>query len=241
MLFKALDIHASYGEGEVLKGIHIEVDTGEAVTLLGANGAGKTTLARVITGLTPLSTGRIEFNGEAIEATPATHRVRCGISMCPEGRKLFPQMTVLENLRLGLYLNPNKEQMQKSLEDNFKLFPILQQRRNQLAGTLSGGEQQMLTLGRALMSQPKLLILDEPSLGLAPLVIDAIYKVIAEIANRGTTLLMVEQNASVALGISKRGYVLRNGRVIKEGSASTLKESRELMISLGGYLPDSHQ
>jgi len=235
MLFRALDIHASYGEGEVLKGINIEVDTGEAVTLLGANGAGKTTLARVITGLTPLLTGRIEFNGEAIEATPATHRVRCGISMCPEGRKLFPQMTVLENLRLGMYLNPDKELMQKSVEDNFKLFPILEQRKSQLAGTLSGGEQQMLTLGRAMMSHPKLLILDEPSLGLAPLVIENIYRVIAEIESRGTTLLIVEQNASIALGISKRGYVLETGKIALEGTREELLNNPRIKEAyLGG-------
>jgi branched-chain amino acid transport system ATP-binding protein len=235
MLFRALDIHASYGEGEVLKGINIEVDTGEAVTLLGANGAGKTTLARVITGLTPLLTGRIEFNGEAIEATPATHRVRCGISMCPEGRKLFPQMTVLENLRLGMYLNPDRELMQKSFEDNFKLFPILEQRKSQLAGTLSGGEQQMLTLGRAMMSHPKLLILDEPSLGLAPLVIENIYRVIAEIESRGTTLLIVEQNASIALGISKRGYVLETGKIALEGTREELLNNPRIKEAyLGG-------
>lgn len=235
MLFRALDIHASYGEGEILKGIDLEIEKGEAVTLLGANGAGKTTLARVITGLTPLSKGRIEFDGAPIEATPATYRVRHGISMCPEGRKLFPQMTVLENLRLGMYLNQDKQQMKKSLEDIFALFPILQQRKSQMAGTLSGGEQQMLTLGRALMSQPKLLILDEPSLGLAPLVIENIYKVIAEIATRGTTLLIVEQNASIALSVSQRGYVLETGKITLKGARDELKNNPRIKEAyLGG-------
>jgi branched-chain amino acid transport system ATP-binding protein len=229
MLFKGHDIHASYGGGvEILKGISLDIESGEVVTLLGANGAGKTTLARVISGLLPLSRGKLEFDGEAIEATSANERVRRGISMCAEGRKLFGKMTVLENLRLGGYLVKHMDQIEQSIEENFRLFPILEKRQNQMAATLSGGEQQMLALSRALMSRPKLFILDEPTLGLAPMLVTQIYEVIAEIASRGTTMLLVEQNASVALEISKRGYVLETGRIVIEGSREELKENQRV-------------
>lgn len=236
MLFKGVDIHTSYGGGvDILKGLNIEIDKGEVVTLLGANGAGKTTLVKVVAGLLSVSRGKLEFEGEAIESTSANERVRRGISMCPEGRKLFGEMTVLENLKLGAYLIKDKEQINQSIEDNFKLFPILKKRQKQFAGTLSGGEQQMLALSRALMSRPKLFILDEPTLGLAPIVVTQIYEVIAEIARRGTTLLLVEQNASIAVEISQRGYVLETGKIVLEGSRNELKANPRIRDAyLGG-------
>jgi branched-chain amino acid transport system ATP-binding protein len=236
MLFRGVDIHTSYGGGvDILKGLNVEIDKGEVVTLLGANGAGKTTLVKVISGLLAVSKGKLEFEGEAIEGTAANERVRLGISMCPEGRKLFGEMTVLENLKLGAYLVKDREQINQSIEDNFKLFPILKKRQNQIAGTLSGGEQQMLALSRALMSRPKLFILDEPTLGLAPLVVTQIYEVIAAIAHRGTTLLLVEQNASVAVEISQRGYVLETGKIVLEGSRNELKSNPRIREAyLGG-------
>jgi branched-chain amino acid transport system ATP-binding protein len=236
MLFKGIDIHTSYGGGvDILKGLNIEIDKGEVVTLLGANGAGKTTLVKVVSGLLSVSRGKLEFEGEAIEGTSANERVRRGISMCPEGRKLFGEMTVLENLKLGAYLIKDKGQINQSIEDNFKLFPILKKRQKQIAGTLSGGEQQMLALSRALMSHPKLFILDEPTLGLAPIVVTQIYEVIAEIARRGTTLLLVEQNASVAVEISQRGYVLETGKIVLEGSRNELKANPRIRDAyLGG-------
>lgn len=226
MLFRAIDVYACYSGGvEILKSIYLEIGKGEVVSLLGANGAGKTTLVKVISGLIPVSKGRMEFDGERIEDRSAYERVRRGISMCPEGRKLFSQLTVLENLRLGGYLIKNKNQISRSIEDNFSLFPVLKNRQNQMAGTLSGGEQQMLALSRALMSRPKLFILDEPTLGLAPMLVEEIYGAIAAIASRGTTLLLVEQNASMALGISNRGYVLETGKIVLDGTSDELKRN----------------
>ncbi len=236
MLFNAVSVYVSYGGGvEVLQDIGFHVASGEVVSFLGANGAGKTTLVKAVSGLIPILKGKIEFGGERIESLPANERVRLGISMCPEGRKLFPQLTVWENLRLGAYLTKNREQIKQSIEENFVRFPILQQRQNQLAGTLSGGEQQMLALSRALMSRPQLLILDEPSLGLAPLVIEEIYRAISAIASRGTTLLLVEQNASIALGISDRGYVLETGMIVLEGTKDELRANPRVKAAyLGG-------
>jgi len=235
MLFKAVNVYASYGgDVDILKDISFQIGSGEVVSFLGANGAGKTTLVKAVSGLIP-ARGKIEFDGKRLDGIPAYERVRRGISMCPEGRKLFPQLTVLENLRLGAYLTKSKGQIRVSIEDNFTLFPILKERQTQMAGTLSGGQQQMLALSRALMSRPKLFILDEPSLGLAPMVIEEIYRAIASIASRGTTLLLVEQNASVALGISDRGYVLETGKIVLEGTRDELKaNSRVKAAYLGG-------
>ena len=235
MLFKAVNVYASYGgDVDILKDISFQIGSGEVVSFLGANGAGKTTLVKAVSGLIPAK-GKFEFDGKRLDGIPAYERVRRGISMCPEGRKLFPQLTVLENLRLGAYLTKSKGQIRVSIEDNFTLFPILKERQAQMAGTLSGGQQQMLALSRALMSRPKLFILDEPSLGLAPMVIEEIYRAIASIASRGTTLLLVEQNASVALGISDRGYVLETGKIVLEGTRDELKaNSRVKAAYLGG-------
>ncbi|MFH1089987.1 MAG: ABC transporter ATP-binding protein [Pseudomonadota bacterium] len=235
MLFKAVDVHASYGAGDVLKGIDVAIEKGEVVSILGANGAGKSTLARVISGLMRISKGSLEFEGVPIENKSADYRVRHGIAMCPEDRKLFPQMTVLENLRMGAFLISDKKIITQSMSDIFELFPRLLERKSQLAGTLSGGEQQMLTLSRALMSQPKMLILDEPTIGLAPMVIEVIYQVIVEIASRGTTLMLVEQNASIALEISNRGYVLETGMISLHGTKEELKsDPRVKEAYLGG-------
>ncbi len=236
MLFRGEDLYASYGgDVEVLKGITLEVDRGEVVCLLGANGAGKTTLVKAVSGLLPLARGELRFDGQRIEKKSANQRVRCGISMCPEGRKLFHQLTVLENIRLGAYLRKDKRGIVESMKDCFKLFPILEKRQTQVAGTLSGGEQQMLALSRALMSQPKLLILDEPTLGLAPMVVEEIYTAITEIVSKGMTLLLVEQNASKALGISQRGYVLETGKIVMSGSRDELQANPRVREAyLGG-------
>jgi branched-chain amino acid transport system ATP-binding protein len=236
MLFRTSDIYVSYGgDVNILKGISFGIKEGEVVTFLGANGAGKTTLVKAVSGLIPIVRGEMEFGGHRIEGTSANERVRRGISMCPEGRKLFPQLTVWENLRLGGYLTKSKEEIARNIEDNFRLFPILKERQKQMAGTLSGGQQQMLALSRALMSKPKLFILDEPSLGLAPKVIEEIYRAISAIASKGTTLLLVEQNASVALGISHRGYVLETGKIVLEGSREELRNNPRVKAAyLGG-------
>ena len=234
MLFRAEKVYASYGgDVDILQGIRFEIERGEVVSFLGANGAGKTTVVKAVSGLIPVR-GKMEFDGERIEGIPAYERVRRGISMCPEGRKLFPQLTVLENLRLGAYLTRDKGQINKSIEENFVFFPILRERQAQPAGTLSGGEQQMLALSRALMSRPKLFMLDEPSLGLAPMVTEEIYRAIASIASRGTTLLLVEQNASVALGVSDRGYVLETGKIVLEGTRDELKANSRVKAAYLG-------
>ena len=235
-MFKGEDIYASYGgDVEVLKGITLEVDRSEVVCLLGANGAGKTTLVKAVSGLLPLVSGRLNFDGQRIEKKPANQRVRIGISMCPEGRKLFHQLTVIENIRLGAYLRKDKRGIIESMKDCFRLFPVLEKRQSQIAGTLSGGEQQMLALSRALMSKPKLLILDEPTLGLAPMVVEEIYTAIAEIVAKGMTLLLVEQNASKALGISQRGYVLETGKIVMSGTREELQANPRVREAyLGG-------
>lgn len=236
MLFSTEDLHASYGGGvEVISEVIIHVDEGEMVCLLGANGAGKTTLIKVIAGLVPALRGRISFEGQSIEHRPPAHRVRLGISVCPEGRKLFPQMTVLENLRLGAYLVRDRKQIRKTRDYCLDLFPMLRDKQHQLAGTLSGGQQQMLAVSRALMSLPRLLILDEPSLGLSPLLVQDIYRVIAEVAASGTSVLLVEQNASVALEYCRRGYVLETGRITLEGSREQLRSDPNIVKAyLGG-------
>ena len=211
-----------YGAIHALHDVSLTVNAGEVVTLIGANGAGKSTTLRAITGLLSPRAGRIRFEGQDLAAIPAHQRVARGISMAPEGRGIFANLTVLENLEMGAYLKKDRTAIQQDIDRGFALFPRLKERIRQSAGTLSGGEQQMLAIARALMSRPKLLLLDEPSLGLAPLVCHTIFATIDEIKAAGTTLLVVEQNASAALKHSDRGYVLETGKVILEGAAATL-------------------
>jgi branched-chain amino acid transport system ATP-binding protein len=206
-----------------LKGISLEIKKGELITILGANGAGKTTLLRTISGLNEPRRGWIEFEGQKIDRLSPDDIVKLGISHCPEGRKLFPQMTVFKNLTLGAYVHRGDQHgIRETMEGVFDLFPVLKERQQQLAGTLSGGEQQMLVIGRALMSKPKLLMLDEPSLGIAPLLVDRIFEVIKDINQRGTTILLVEQNAAIALSIADHGYVMETGEVVLSGEAKQL-------------------
>jgi len=217
------NVNVFYGAIHALHNVSITVNAGEVVTLIGANGAGKSTTLRAITGLLKPRSGRITFEGEELTGVPAHRRVARGISMAPEGRGIFANLTVLENLEMGAYLKKESAAITRDLEYGFTLFPRLKERMKQSAGTLSGGEQQMLAIARALMSHPKLLLLDEPSLGLAPLVCHTIFSTIDEIKAAGTTLLVVEQNASAALKHSDRGYVLETGEVILEGTASTIE------------------
>ena len=223
MKLEIKDLRVHYGKIEAIKGISITVNQGEIVTLIGANGAGKTTILKTISGLITPTSGQILFDGEDIQNIPAFKRVDLGISQAPEGRGIFPGMTVLENLEMGKYIRKNrKAEMSEDLERVFTLFPRLQERRTQMGGTLSGGEQQMLAIGRALMARPKLILLDEPSMGLAPMMIQNIFRIITEINNQGVTVLLVEQNAQQALKRAHRAYVLEVGSVTKEAKASEL-------------------
>lgn len=223
MLLKIENLHTYYGHIHALKGINLEVEEGEIVTLIGANGAGKSTTLRTISGLVRPREGTIIFNGQPIGGIPAHKIVGLGISQAPEGRQIFSTLTVTENLNMGAYtLGGDKQRIEANRERVFSLFPRLEERKNQLGGTLSGGEQQMLTIGRALMAHPKLLLLDEPSLGLAPLLVKLIFETIHEINARGVTVLLVEQNARAALKIAHRGYVLETGRVVLAGKAADL-------------------
>jgi branched-chain amino acid transport system ATP-binding protein len=216
------DISLAYGRIEALHGISITVDEGEIVTLIGANGAGKTTTLRAISGIRPLSTGRLHFEGQDITRLRADLRVVRGISQAPEGRGIFPGMTVAENLDMGAYARKDRSNLRAELDGVFDYFPRLKERRTQVAGTMSGGEQQMLAIGRALMSKPKIMLLDEPSMGLAPQYIAQIFTIIRQINTEGVTVLVVEQNASKALSIAHRGYVLETGRIVKTGKGSDL-------------------
>lgn len=226
-MLKLHDVSAGYGAIEALHGIHLEVQEGEVVTLLGANGAGKSTCLKVITGLLAARRGVVEWRGQNLSGTPAHARVPLGIAMSPEGRQVFPRMTVLENLEMGGYIHSGQDQS-ADLERVFQLFPKLKDRLGQLAGTLSGGEQQMLAIGRALMSRPRLLLLDEPSLGLAPLVVQQIFAIIREIRSLGLGVLLVEQNARQALQVADRGYVFEVGRVALSGQAAELSDNPEV-------------
>jgi branched-chain amino acid transport system ATP-binding protein len=220
----ALDrVETYYGTIQALRGISLEVRAGEIVTLLGANGAGKTTTLRSINGLNRPRRGTIIFQGEDITALPAHDVVKKGISQSPEGRKLFPRMSVTENLELGTFSLTDRSTTKDDMERVFTLFPRLAERRNQKAGTLSGGEQQMCAIGRALMARPKLLMLDEPSMGLAPIFVERIFETVVEVNKEGTPILLVEQNALMALDIAARGYVMETGRIVLEGKASELK------------------
>ena len=222
-LLELRDVHTYYGHVHALKGITISVEEGEIVTLLGANGAGKTTTLNTISGLLRPRRGQIIFEGRVINDVPAHQIVRLGICQAPEGRKIFSTLTVDENLNMGAYsLGNDREAIEENRRRVFELFPRLKERRKQIAGTLSGGEQQMLSIGRALMARPKLLTLDEPSLGLAPMLVRAIFETIKEINERGVTILLVEQNARAALKLADRGYVLETGRVVLSGTAEEL-------------------
>jgi branched-chain amino acid transport system ATP-binding protein len=221
------EIHTYYGSIEALKGVTLEVHEGEIVTLIGSNGAGKSTTLRSISGLTQPRTGAIRFRGEDISRLPAQDIVGLGISQSPEGRRCFGRMTVRENLELGAYLRKDAG-IADDLARVFDLFPRLQEREKQKAGTMSGGEQQMLAIGRALMAHPALLLLDEPSLGIAPLLVDRIYETVVEINKQGTTILLVEQSANHALAVSTRGYVLETGRVVLTDKSAALKENPEV-------------
>jgi branched-chain amino acid transport system ATP-binding protein len=221
-LLEVKDIHTRYGAIEALKGISLTVEEGEVVTLIGSNGAGKSTTLRSISGLTPASSGSIVFEGEEITRTPAHEIVSSGIALSPEGRHCFPRMTVRENLDLGAYRRRGPE-VAEDLERVFELFPRLQERERQKAGTMSGGEQQMLAIGRALMARPKLLMLDEPSMGIAPILVQRIYGTIGEINRSGVAILLVEQNANYALDIARRGYVLETGRVVLANASAALR------------------
>lgn len=216
------NIHVRYGSVEVLHGIDLHVDEGEIVTILGANGAGKSTTLLSISGLVRPCQGEIIFDGKPLLKYPSHEVVNLGIAQSPEGRRVFGTMSVLENLRLGAFCIRDKERSERTLEWIFELFPRLFERKQQLAGTLSGGEQQMLAMGRALMSKPRILLLDEPSMGLSPLFVGEIFKIIEEVSKAGTTVLLVEQNAKKALSIADRGYVLETGKIVKTGKAADL-------------------
>ena len=217
-------VETYYGTIQALKGISIEVNDGEIVTLLGANGAGKSTTLRSVNGLNHPRRGTIRFLSQDITRTPAHEIVRRGISQSPEGRKLFPRMTVVENLEMGAFQRADRGDIKEDMDRVFALFPRLAERKSQKAGTMSGGEQQMCAIGRALMARPKLLMLDEPSMGLAPIFVDRVFETIVEINKQGTTILLVEQNALVALEIAHRGYVLQTGTVALSGTAQSLRE-----------------
>ena len=227
-LLEVTDLHTYYGNIEALKGISVTVEEGEVVTLIGANGAGKSTTLRSISGLTPPRQGTIKFDGQEIGEVPPQEIVQMGISQSPEGRHLFPHMTVRENLELGAYLRKDKDGIGSDLDRVFELFPRLKEREKQKGGTMSGGEQQMLAIGRALMANPKLLLLDEPSMGIAPILVERIYETIAEINRQGTTILLVEQNANYALDVSQRGYVLETGKIALEDKSSELRTNPEV-------------
>ena len=224
-MLKVENINVYYGAIHALKGISVEVKQGEIVTLIGANGAGKSTILRTISGLLRAKTGDIVFEGNAIGGMPAEEIVRKGISQVPEGRRIFANMTVAENLELGAYIRSDKAGIRKDIDKVFERFPRLGERRSQIAGTLSGGEQQMLAIGRGLMSQPKLMLLDEPSMGLAPLLVKEIFSIIQEINASGTTILLVEQNAQAALSVADRAYVLETGRITLSGTGKELMAS----------------
>jgi branched-chain amino acid transport system ATP-binding protein len=228
-----LNVH--YGAIHALKGISINVEHGEIVTLIGANGAGKSTLLKTISGLLRPTSGKIVFENQSIGGKPAQMIVKAGLSHCPEGRRVFANLTVEENLLLGAYLRKDKQGIKQDLEAVYQRFGRLLERRTQQAGTLSGGEQQMLAMGRALMARPKLLLLDEPSMGLAPLLVKEIFNIIQEINKSGTTVLLVEQNAHMALSIAHRAYVLETGQIVLSGSAAELADSAEVKKAyLGG-------
>ena len=234
-MLKVENLSVHYGMIQVVRDVSFEVNEGEVVSLIGANGAGKTTILRTLSGLVRPSAGKIQFLGKEIQKLPAQKIVAGGLSQVPEGRHVFPGLTVMENLEMGAFLKKNREENQANLKKVFSRFPRLEERKNQDAATLSGGEQQMLAMGRALMSTPKLLLLDEPSMGLAPIFIQEIFDIIQDIQKQGTTVLLIEQNANKALAISDRGYVLETGKIVLSGTGKELASSEEVRKAyLGG-------
>ena len=228
MLLELTDVNLAYGKIEALHDISIQVEEGEVVALIGANGAGKTSTMRAVSGLRGISSGTIVFDGQDITKMRADQRVRLGLCLAPEGRGIFPGMTVTENLDMGAYTRRDKAAVTEDFERAFTLFPRLAERKKQIAGTMSGGEQQMLAIGRALMARPRLLLLDEPSMGLAPMLIAQIFSIITEIASQGTTILVVEQNAQQALSRADRAYVLETGRIVKSGPGQELLHDKSI-------------
>ncbi|MBU9738198.1 ABC transporter ATP-binding protein [Diplocloster agilis] len=227
-MLKVTDLKVYYGVIQAIKGISFEVNQGEVIALIGANGAGKTTILHTVTGLIPPKNGRIEFEGKDITKLQGHKIVSLGMAHVPEGRRVFASLTVLENLKLGAYTRKNKEEINASLEMVYKRFPRLEERKSQLAGTLSGGEQQMLAMGRALMSKPRILLMDEPSMGLSPIYVNEIFDIIKQVSAEGTTVLLVEQNAKKALEIADRAYVLETGNIALEGKASDLMNNESV-------------
>ncbi len=221
-LLKITGLQVAYGGIKAVKGVDLHVNEGELVTLIGSNGAGKTTTMKAITGSLPLAGGDIEYLGKSIKGKGAWDLVRDGLAMVPEGRGVFARMTITENLQMGAYIRNDKAEIAADMEKMFTIFPRLRERKDQLAGTMSGGEQQMLAMGRALMSRPKVLLLDEPSMGLSPIMVDKIFEVVRDVSAQGVTILLVEQNASRALGIADRGYVMESGAVTMNGDAKEL-------------------
>ncbi len=233
-MLKVENIQVYYGMINAIKGVSFEVNEGEIIALIGANGAGKTTILHTITGLVAPKTGHVYFEGKDLTKTPAHKIVYLGMAHVPEGRRVFQQLTVLENLKLGAFSVTDKEQIEKNLAYVYMHFPRLAERKNQIAGTLSGGEQQMLAMGRALMSNPKIILMDEPSMGLSPLLVNEIFKIISEVSKDGTTVLLVEQNAKKALSIADRAYVLETGNIVMEGKASELLDNPRIRAAYLG-------
>ena len=221
-MLKVTDLQVYYGVIQAIKGVSFEVNEGEVIALIGANGAGKTTILHTITGLVEAKGGTVEFEGKNITRMPGHKIVTLGMAHVPEGRRVFAELTVLENLKMGAYTRKDKNEIEASLKMVYKRFPSLEERKNQLAGTLSGGEQQMLAMGRALMSHPKIILMDEPSMGLSPIFVNEIFDIIQEVSASGTTVLLVEQNAKKALSIADRAYVLETGKIVLEGDAKEL-------------------
>ena len=233
-ILKVDDINVYYGAIHAIKGVSFEVNEGEVVTLIGANGAGKSTILKTVAGLLSSRTGSVQFMGKGLGGIPAHKIVPMGLALVPEGRQIFLQMTVEENLQMGAFTRPASE-YDESIADVYQRFPRLKERQNQLAGTLSGGEQQMLAMGRALMSKPSLLMLDEPSMGLAPILVEQIFDIVRELNQHGTTILLVEQNANMALSVAHRGYVLETGKIVATGTGAELLEDEAVKKAyLGG-------
>ena len=239
MLLELKDVWIHYRKVAAVQGISISVEEGEIVTLIGANGAGKSTTLRTISGLKRVTSGEIEFAGERIDRTAPENVTKLGIAHVPEGRHVFPYMSVLENLEMGAYLRTDKAAISKGYEEVFEHFPRLKERRKQQAGTLSGGEQQMLAMGRALMNDPKLILMDEPSLGLSPILCREIAKIIRDLHQAGRTIVLVEQNARLALALAQKGYVMETGKIALEGPASELRENDEVQHTYLGITPEN--
>lgn len=234
-LLELENVHSYYGSIHALKGISMTVEEGEIVTLIGANGAGKSTTLRTISGVLRPRQGRVLFKGQDLAKVPAHKIVNLGIAQVPEGRGVFSRLTVLENLEMGAFIRNDKKSIQEDIEKSFALFPRLKERQKQVAGTLSGGEQQMLAMARAMMARPKVLLLDEPSMGLAPILVDGIFETIVNINNEGTTVLLVEQNALMALGVAHRGYVIQTGEIVLTDDAKALKENEMVKEAYLGH------